>query len=88
MLFKSRKNFKFIDLFAGIGGFRSALTKLGGKCLYTNEWDKYSRQTYSARYGEDEVSNEDIREVNHKKIPSRCFHFLQLVHTHEQFKYL
>ena len=34
--------FTFIDLFAGIGGFRSALTFLGGKCVYTNEWNKYA----------------------------------------------
>lgn len=64
------KNFTFIDLFAGIGGFRSALTKLGGTCLYTNEWDKYSGQTYSAWYGDKEFSNQDIRKVNHKNIPS------------------
>ena len=39
----SYKNFPFtfIDLFAGIGGFRSALTFLGGKCVYTNEWNKF-----------------------------------------------
>jgi DNA (cytosine-5)-methyltransferase 1 len=65
-----KKNFTYIDLFAGIGGFRSAFTKLGGKCVYTNEWDKYSSQTYCAWYDEEEISNEDIREVNHKKIPS------------------
>ena len=65
-----KKKFTNIDLFAGIGGFRSALTKLGGTCVYTNEWDKYSNQTYLAWYGEDNISNDDIREVNAKKIPS------------------
>lgn len=44
--------FKFIDLFAGIGGFRLALQNLGGKCVYTSEWDKYSKQTYKANFGE------------------------------------
>ena len=38
--------FKF-DLFAGIGGFRCALTLLGGKCVFTNEWDKYASITYN-----------------------------------------
>jgi DNA (cytosine-5)-methyltransferase 1 len=44
--------FRFIDLFAGIGGFRLALQNLGGKCVYTSEWDKYSKQTYKANFGE------------------------------------
>ena len=44
--------FKFIDLFAGIGGFRMAMQNLGGKCVYTSEWDKYSKKTYEANYGE------------------------------------
>jgi len=44
--------FKFIDLFAGIGGFRLALQNLGGKCVFTSEWDKYSQKTYKANYGE------------------------------------
>ncbi|WP_271393718.1 DNA cytosine methyltransferase [Aequorivita sinensis] len=44
--------FKFIDLFAGIGGFRLALQNLGGKCIFTSEWDKYSKKTYEANFGE------------------------------------
>ena len=44
--------FKFIDLFAGIGGFRMALQNLGGKCVFTSEWDKYAQKTYKANYGE------------------------------------
>lgn len=44
--------FKFIDLFAGIGGFRIALQKLGGKCVFTSEWDKFSQLTYKANFGE------------------------------------
>jgi DNA (cytosine-5)-methyltransferase 1 len=44
--------FKFIDLFAGIGGFRIAFQNLGGKCVFTSEWDKYSKKTYQANFGE------------------------------------
>ncbi|UDF60320.1 putative C-5 cytosine methyltransferase [Pseudomonas phage Kopi] len=46
------KSFKFIDLFAGIGGFRTALQQLGGTCVFSSEWDKFSQQTYFANYGE------------------------------------
>lgn len=44
--------FKFIDLFAGIGGFRLALQNLGGKCIFTSEWDKQAQKTYRANFGE------------------------------------
>lgn len=44
--------FKFIDLFAGIGGFRMALQNLGGKCIFTSEWDNEAKRTYMANYGE------------------------------------
>jgi DNA (cytosine-5)-methyltransferase 1 len=47
-----KPKFKFIDLFAGIGGFRLALQNLEGKCVFTSEWDKYSKQTYRANFGE------------------------------------
>ena len=47
-----RPKFKFIDLFAGIGGFRLELQNLNGKCVFTSEWDKYSKQTYKANFGE------------------------------------
>jgi len=47
-----KPKFKFIDLFAGIGGFRLALQNLGGKCVFTSEWDKYSQKTYKANFGE------------------------------------
>jgi hypothetical protein len=38
--------FRFIDLFAGIGGFRIGLTKLGGRCVFTSEWDKNAQRAY------------------------------------------
>jgi DNA (cytosine-5)-methyltransferase 1 len=44
--------FKFIDLFAGIGGFRIALQNLGGKCVFTSEWDKEAQKTYRANFGD------------------------------------
>jgi len=47
-----KPEFKFIDLFAGIGGFRLAFQNLGGKCVFTSEWDKYSKKTYRANFGE------------------------------------
>ncbi len=47
-----KAKFKFIDLFAGIGGFRMALQNLDGKCVFTSEWDKYSKKTYRANFGE------------------------------------
>lgn len=44
--------FKFIDLFAGIGGFRIAMQNLGGKCVFTSEWDEQAKKTYQANFGE------------------------------------
>jgi len=59
--------FSFIDLFAGIGGFRIALEKLGGECRFSCEWDKYSRQTYEAWFGEAPFG--DIQTLNPLDIP-------------------
>ena len=47
-----KSKFKFIDLFAGIGGFRLALQNLNAKCIFTSEWDKNSKQTYQSNFGE------------------------------------
>lgn len=47
-----KPRFTFIDLFAGIGGFRIALQRLGGKCVFSSEWDRYSKETYLANFGE------------------------------------
>ena len=44
-------DFTFIDLFAGIGGMRIAFEQAGGHCVYSNEWNKYSQQTYFANFG-------------------------------------
>ena len=47
-----KPQFTFIDLFAGIGGFRMALQNLGGKCVFSSEWDSQAQRTYFANYGE------------------------------------
>ena len=44
--------FTFIDLFAGMGGFRLAMQKHGGRCVYSSEWNKYAQKTYFANFGE------------------------------------
>ena len=56
--------FRFIDLFAGIGGLRRPFEEIGGKCVFTAEWDRYSRQTYSANFHDNPFEHElagDIR---------------------------
>lgn len=59
--------FKFIDLFAGIGGIRMAFQNLGGKCVFTSEWDTYSKKTYDANFGE--VPFGDITKIDENEIP-------------------
>ncbi|WP_293726462.1 DNA (cytosine-5-)-methyltransferase [uncultured Phascolarctobacterium sp.] len=61
------EQFRFIDLFAGIGGMRIAFDRAGGHCVYSNEWNKYSQQTYFANFGEQPEG--DITQVNAKDIP-------------------
>ena len=63
---KSEK-FTFIDLFAGIGGFRLALEQAGGRCLFGSEWNKFAQVTYEANFGE--VPYGDIRKVDTRQIP-------------------
>lgn len=60
-------NFTFIDLFAGIGGFRQAFQSSGGKCVFSCEWDKYAKQTYQSNYGE--IPYGDIRKIRKETIP-------------------
>ncbi len=45
------KNLKFIDLFAGIGGFHLALSSFGTKCVFTSEWDKHAQKVYYENFG-------------------------------------
>ena len=60
-------NRTFIDLFAGIGGFRLAFEKHGAKCVYSNEWNKYCQQTYKANFGD--LPDDDITNVEASSIP-------------------
>ena len=59
---------KFIDLFAGMGGFRIALEKCGLKCVYSSEWDKYAQLTYEYNFGE--LPDGDITKVAASDIPN------------------
>lgn len=61
------KNYTFIDLFAGLGGFRIALESLGAKCVYSNEWDKPVQQVYANNFGD--IPEDDITKVDEKNIP-------------------
>jgi len=57
--------FTFIDLFAGIGGFRLGLQRLGGRCVFSCEWDRYSAKTYEAWFGESPAGD-----INHVDLAS------------------
>jgi DNA (cytosine-5)-methyltransferase 1 len=60
--------FTFIDLFAGIGGIRIPFQELGGRCVFSSEWDKYAQKTYKANFGETPAG--DITKINANDIPS------------------
>lgn len=61
-------DFTFIDLFAGIGGFRQAFQSAGGKCIFSSEWNPHAQKTYAANYGE--VPYGDIRLIPKEQIPA------------------
>tara|TARA_B100000925_G_scaffold50568_1_gene32930 strand:- start:9443 stop:10354 length:912 start_codon:yes stop_codon:yes gene_type:complete len=61
-------NFRFIDLFAGIGGIRIPFEELGGQCVFTSEFDKFAQLTYLSNFGE--VPSGDITLIDEKEIPS------------------
>lgn len=63
--------FRFIDLFAGIGGIRSGFEQQGGLCVFTSEWNKYAVKTYKANFGNDNehVFNDDIRQITLSENP-------------------
>lgn len=69
-------SFKFIDLFAGIGGFHLAMHRLGGKCVFASEIDEHARKTYITNFSgispelfEEGRFNDDIRKINPEEIP-------------------
>ena len=59
--------YKFIDLFAGIGGIRIPFDELNAKCVFSSEWDKYAQMSYKANFGE--VPHGDITQIDEKEIP-------------------
>ncbi|MGY6550469.1 MAG: DNA (cytosine-5-)-methyltransferase [Erythrobacter sp.] len=59
--------FRFIDLFAGIGGIRLGFQQAGGECVFTSEWDKFSKKTYAANFAE--VPFGDITKIPASEIP-------------------
>ncbi|MHC8949610.1 DNA cytosine methyltransferase [Sphingobacterium hungaricum] len=70
--------FKFIDLFAGIGGFRLALQNLGGKCIFTSEWDKQAQKTYRINFGETpfgDITKEEIKQYIPNEFDILCAGF-------------
>lgn len=62
------KEFRFIDLFAGIGGIRLGFESIGGKCVFSSEWDEPACSTYQANFGEHPYG--DITQIEAKDIPS------------------
>jgi DNA (cytosine-5)-methyltransferase 1 len=65
---KQQSPLRFIDLFCGIGGFRIAFERIGAKCVFSSDWDKYSQITYAANFGE--KPHGDIHSVAVADIPS------------------
>ena len=70
--------FTFIDLFAGIGGFRIAMQNMGGKCVFSSEWDDAAKQTYFENYGEvpfGDITKPEIKALIPKKFDVLCAGF-------------
>ena len=61
--------FRFIDLFAGIGGLRRGFEPLGGECVYSSEWDRFAKRTYLANFDCDHTIAGDITKVDVDEIP-------------------
>lgn len=61
---ESSVNFRFIDLFAGIGGLRIGFQGIGGHCVFTSEWDRYAQETYARNFRDNHPVHGDIREFS------------------------
>jgi len=68
---KTEFAFKFIDLFAGIGGIRLPFQELGGECVFTSEWDKFSQKVYATNFGH--LPSGDITKIKAEDIPEHDF---------------
>ena len=64
---KKLKDYTFIDLFAGLGGFRLSLESLGARCVYSSEWDEPVRKVYEMNF--EDKPHGDITKINEKDIP-------------------
>ncbi len=62
--------FTFIDLFAGIGGIRLAFESVGGKCVFTSEWDSYAQKTYGVNFGDGHKIAGDITAIDASSVPT------------------
>lgn len=58
--------FRFVDLFAGIGGLRKGFESIGGQCVFTSEWDPHSQKTYALNYPDNHEVKGDVREFSEK----------------------
>lgn len=75
---QQNNSFKFIDLFAGIGGFRIAMQNVGGKCIYTSEWNKDAQKTYRENFGEvpfGDITKESVKNNIPKEFDVLCAGF-------------
>lgn len=65
-----KNSFTFIDLFAGIGGLRLGFEGIGGRCVFTSEWDRHAQQTYRANFGTHEDIAGDITKIASSDVPA------------------
>ncbi len=70
MTSSGKQSFKFIDLFAGIGGMRLGFESAGGTCVWSSEWNKYSNQTYESNFGDGGILEGDITKVDETSLPA------------------
>lgn len=66
----TQAGFDFIDLFAGIGGLRVGFENIGGRCVFTSEWNAFSQTTYKANFGEAHPIAGDITGIHEADIPA------------------
>ena len=74
----SKPKFTFIDLFAGMGGFRLAMQAQGGKCIFSSEWNNFAQKTYLANFGEvpfGDITKDEIKAYIPKKFDILCAGF-------------
>ena len=74
----NKSTFSFIDLFAGIGGFRIAMQSLGGQCVFSSEWDEAAKETYFKNYGEvpfGDITKQEIKDLIPDKFDVLCAGF-------------